>query len=525
MGDIDMKEKFSFAQFQKLGKVLMTPVMILPIAGILVGVGSAFTTQNMVNLVPALGTPYVKLFFDLLKAMGNTINSYLPIIFAVSVAIGYAEKEKGIAALCSVIGFLAMNNVMNILLVSLGELDPTAMTTGQSLVMGIASLDTGVFGGILVGLLVSWLHNRYYNIQLPPVLGIFSGTKFVPVVTLLGCSALGLLMAFVWPVIQHGLTVMGQIIYSTGAAGSVLYGLSERALLPFGLHHFIYTPFFFTNLGGSMVIDGVQVDGAVNIYNAMLASPDAMFDINISRFVMNGKVIFAMFGMPGAALAIYQTARPENKTAVKALLIAAVIPAVFTGITEPIEYAFLFVAPLLFVIHAGFAGLAYLLTYIFQVNVPGPSSFGGPFLSTIFNGIMQADKGSNWIWIFILGAVFFVLYYAVFKFMILKFDYKTPGREEGEMEMRELNGKKVSDELLTVIIEGLGGADNILNVDACFTRLRVKVKDQGTVMPDEDWKAKTGANGVVRVRDGVQIIYGAKADVYKNNLKNALDME
>ncbi len=502
-----MKEKFSFSQFQKLGKVLMTPVMIMPIAGILVGVGSAFTTKNIVELMPFLGTTYVKLFFNLLKAMGNTVNSYLPIIFAVSVAVGYAKKEKGIAALCSVIGFLAMNNVMNVLLTSLGKLDPAAMTTGQSMVMGIASLDTGVFGGILIGLLVARLHNQYYNIQLPPILGIFSGTKFVPMVTLLGCSALGVVMAFVWPVVQGGLTLMGELIYKTGAAGSVIYGLSERALLPFGLHHFIYTPFFFTNLGGSMTIDGNLVEGALNIYNAMLASPDTMFDINISRFVMNGKVIFAMFGMPGAALAIYQTAKAEKKQQVKALLIAAVIPS------------------LLFVVHAGFAGLAYLLTYIFKVNIPGPSAFGGPFLSTIFNGMMQSGKGSNWIWVFILGAIFFVLYYATFKFMILKFDYKTPGREADEEEVKPLSGKKVSDDILAVIIEGLGGADNILNVDACFTRLRVKVKDKALVMDDKAWKDQTQANGVVRVNDGVQIIYGTKADIYKNNLKNVLGME
>ena len=519
-----MTKKFTFSQFQKLGKVLMTPVMILPIAGILVGIGSAFTTANMVEMFPVLGTTYVKLFFNLLKAMGNSINNYLPIIFAVSVAIGYAEKEKGIAALSSVIGYLAMNNVMNILLTSLGILDTANMKTGQSMVLGIASLDTGVFGGILVGLLVAALHNRFYNIQLPPILGIFSGTKFVPMISLLGCSALGLVMAFAWPPVQNALGLMGELIYETGAVGSVIYGLSERALLPFGLHHFIYTPFFFTNLGGSMTIDGQLYEGAVNIYNAMLASPDAMFDINISRFVMNGKVIFAMFGMPGAALAMYHTAKPEHKKQVKALLIAAVIPAVFTGITEPIEYAFLFVAPLLFVVHAGFAGLAYLLTYIFQVNVPGPRSFGGPFLSTIFNGIMQADKGSHWIWIFILGVGFFFLYYFTFRFMILKFNYKTPGRED-EGEAVELKGKKVDDETMAVIVEGLGGSDNILNVDACFTRLRVKVKDKSLVMSDDDWKKKTGANGVVRVNDGVQIVYGTKADIYKNNLKNVLGME
>ena len=343
-------------------------------------------------------------------------------------------------------------------------------------------------------------------------------------ISLLACSALGLVMSVVWPFVQTALGAMGEIIYDTGMAGSVIYGVTERALLPFGLHHFIYTPFFFTNLGGSMVIDGTLYEGAVNIYNAMLASPDAMFDVNITRFIMNGKVIFAMFGLPGAALAMYHTAKPERKPQVKALLIAAIIPSIFTGITEPIEYSFLFAAPLLFVVHAGYAGLAYLLTYICKVNIPGPSSFGGPFLSTIFNGIMQADKGSNWIWVFIIGIPFFFLYYFTFRFMITKFGYKTPGREDEGQEVKKLD-KKVSDEMLATIIEGLGGADNILHVDACFTRLRVKVKDKSLVMPDADWKQKTGANGVVQVADGVQVIYGAKADIYKNNLKSALNMD
>lgn len=518
-----MSKRLSFSKFQKLGKVLMTPVMLLPISGILVGVGSAFTTGNVINVMPFLANEYINLFFNVLKAMGNTVLNFLPIIFAVSVAVGYAEKEKGIAALSSMLGFLVMHNVMSTLLMGLGELDKAAMTTGQTMVMGIPSLDTGVFGGILVGLLVSKLHNRYYNIELPPVLGIFSGTKFVPMVSIIACACLGLALSFIWPIFQAGLSYMGELIYQTGAAGSVIYGVSERALLPFGLHHFIYTPFFFTNLGGSMNIDGVVVEGAVNIYNAMLASPDAMFDVNITRFIMNGKVIFAMFGLPGAALAIYRTAKPEKKKMVKALLIAA-IPSIFTGITEPIEYAFLFVAPLLFIVHAGFAGLAYLLTYLFQVNVPGPSSFGGPFLSTIFNGILQADKGSNWIWIPILGIAFFFMYYFTFKFLIERKDYKTPGREDEDVEVKALNGKKISDDVLAVIVEGLGGCDNILNVDACFTRLRVKVKDKTLVMQDAYWK-ETGANGVVRVDDGVQIIYGAKADVYKTNLKTILGME
>ena len=275
-----------------------------------------------------------------------------------------------------------------------------------------------------------------------------------------------------------------------------------------------------------MEVAGQMVQGAQNIFFAQLSDSAnvAHFCADATRY-FSGEFIFMIFGLPGAALAIYHTAKPEKKQMVKALLIAAVIPSIFTGITEPIEYSFLFVAPLLFVVHAGFAGLAYFLTYIFQVNVPGPSSFGGPFLSTIFNGIMQSDKGSNWIWIFILGVFFFAAYYISFRFLIQKFDFKTPGREEDDAEIKELGSKKVSDDILATIIEGLGGADNILNVDACFTRLRVKVKDKALVMSDADWKAKTAANGVVQVSDGVQIIYGTKADVYKNNIKNVLNME
>lgn len=511
-----------FSKFQKLGKVLMTPIMILPIVGILMGVGSAFTSPNVIEVMPFLGGEFLQLFFKVLKAMGNTVIGNLPIIFAVSIAIGYAKKEKGIAALSALIAFLTMHNVISTLLIGLGKLDPSAMATGQSSILGIPSLDVGVFGGIMEGLLVAYLHNRFYNIQLPPLFGVFSGTKFVPMISIICSALMGLVLSFVWPLFQTLLSSMGEIIYNSGMFGSVIYGVTERALLPFGLHHFIYLPFFFTNLGGSMTIDGQVVEGAVNIYNAMLASPTAMFDVNITRFIMNGKVVMAMFGLPGAALAMVHCAKPEKKKMTKTLLIAAIIPSIFTGITEPIEFSFLFVAPILYVVHAGFAGLAYLLTYICQVNVPGPSSFGGPFLSTIFNGILQADKGSNWIWIFILGIGFFILYYFTFKFLITKLNLKTPGREEDTTEENAAIGEQT--EILAAIIEGLGGSDNILSVDACFTRLRVKVKNKDLVLDDRGWKA-LGANGVVQVADGVQIIYGTKADVYKTQMREALGME
>lgn len=519
-----MKDSRYFAAFQQLGKVLMTPVMLLPIAGILLGIGAAFTSTNLVSTFPILANDYLKLFFNLCKSAGNSVFNFLPIIFAISIAIGYAKKEKGIAALASVISFVTMHNVMSTLLIHLGKLDPSNLTTGQSLVLGIPSLDVGVFGGIIVGVMVAFLHNKFYNISLPPVLGIFSGTKFVPMISILCSVVLGFIMSGIWPAIQGGLTSLSNLINSTGAFGTVIYGLSERALLPFGLHHFVYLPFFFTNLGGSAVIDGNVVEGAVNIYQAQLASPSAMFNIDVTRFIMNGKIIVAAFGLTGGALAMYKTAKPEKKNIVRGLIIAAAIPAFFTGITEPIEYSFLFVAPMLFVVHSLYSGLAYFLTYILQVNVPGTSAFGGPFLSTIFNGVMQADKGSNWIWIPILGVIFFFLYYFTFKFMILKFNYKTPGREDEIINETSENNNLSKTDILYDIIEGLGGKDNIIHVDACFTRLRVKVKNKEIVGDTNLWK-KLGANGVVQVSDGVQVIYGSKADVYKTQIREVLGVE
>lgn len=520
-----MKNSKYFTAFQQLGKVLMTPVMLLPIAGILLGIGAAFTSKSVVQMMPLLENDYIKLFLGLCKSAGNSVFGFLPIIFAISIAIGYAKKEKGIAALAAVISFVTMHNVMSTLLIHLGKLDPSNMATGQSMVMGIPSLDVGVFGGIIVGFMVAFLHNKYYNISLPPVLGIFSGTKFVPMISLLCSIILGFIMSGIWPFIQGALTSLSEIINATGAFGSVIYGLTERALLPFGLHHFTYLPFFFTNLGGSMVIDGNVVEGAVNIYQAQLASPTEMFNIDISRFLMNGKIIISSFGLVGGGLAMYKTAKPEKKKFVKGLILAAAIPAFFTGITEPIEYAFLFVAPMLFVVHSIFSGVAYLLTYLLEVNIPGTAAFGGPFLSTIFNGVMQSDKGSNWIWVPILGVIFFFLYYFTFKFMILKFNYKTPGREDDEVSDGASTEVAVSkDEIVNHIIDGLGGKDNIINVDACFTRLRVKVKDKEIVGDSTLWK-KLGASGLVKVNDGVQIIYGAKADVYKTQIRELLGVD
>ena len=418
------------AKFQRLGKVLMTPVLILPIAGILQGFGNAFTSPTLTAAVPWLAAPGFAIFFSILKAAASIVMNNIPVIFSICLAYGFAKSEKATAALCGFLGYMCMNSVMGTFLTATGVIDPANLTTGQSTILGITTLDTGVIGGLLVGAIVAWLHNRYYKIELPAVFSIFNGTRFIPAVTLLSCSILALVMSFVFPFIQNALGALSEFIKTTGAFGAFVYGAGERMLLPFGLHHFVYLPFFFTSLGGVETIDGQTVQGAINIYNAILGSPSTPFNIEVSRFVMNGKVIFAMFGLPGAALAFYKTALPKNKKKTAALMIAIVVPCILSGITEPLEYSFLFIAPILYVFHALMAGLAYALTYILQFNVAGSASFGGPLLSLIFNGIMGAAKGSNWQVILFLGPIYFVVYYFVFKFIILKKDLKTPGREE-----------------------------------------------------------------------------------------------
>jgi PTS system maltose and glucose-specific IIC component len=515
-----MNKKQFFSSFQQLGKVLMTPVMILPIAGIMMGIGSAFTSTSVQQALPFLTNEVIVIILKLIKAAGSVVFDNLSVIFAISIAIGYAKSEKGVAALSSFLGYMAFNMIMGTLLISTGKIDPLNLMTGQKMILGVTTLDTGVFGGIIVGFIVVWLHNRYYNISLPPLFSIFNGTRFIPVVSVLASFILGVVAAFIWPSFQAVLTNISEIIKQTGAAGSFIYGLTERALLPFGLHHFVYLPFFFTSLGGSMVIDGKTVEGAVNIYQAMLASKDTLFDINITRFAMNGKVLFAMFGLPAAALAIYHCAKSENKKRVKTLMIASIIPCVFMGITEPIEFAFLFVAPVLFGIHAIFAGLAYLLAYVFEINIPGSSAFGGPFISFIFNGVMQGAKGSNFIWVPILGIPYFFAYYFSFRFAIKKFNLKTPGREEDSVE-GTIDNQMTKNKLIYEIIDALGGKENIINVDACWTRLRVKIVDKSKVADQSHWK-KLGANGFIMVEDGVQVIYGPKADIYKTNIREIL---
>lgn len=520
-----MKKEKMLASFQKLGKVLMAPVLILPISGILVGIGSAFTNPKIIELAPFLGNSFFNYLFQLMKEAGNVVNNHIPVIFAISIAYGFAKSEKGTAALSGFLGYMTMNAIMGSFLVLNGVINPENLLTGQRSVLGILTLDTGVFGGIIIGLVVSFLHNKYYKIQLPPVFSLFNGTRFIPAITILVASVVGIGLAFIFPPIQQVLNQSSELIIRTGSFGAFFYGLAERLLLPFGLHHFIYLPFFFTSLGGVMEIGGDVVEGAVNIYSSILNTPGAMFDISVSRFLMNGKVIFAMCGLPGAALAIYKSALPENRKKTASLMIAATIPCALMGISEPLEYSFLFVAPALFGIHAVFSGLAYYIAYIVQFNVSGSSTFGGPFLSFIFNGILNADKGSNWLWLLPIGVVYFAAYYFSFKFAINKWDLKTPGRELREVNEESMSSQISSNELIPAIILAVGGKDNIEKVDACFTRLRLTLKDPDNIFDKDHFTDQLKANGIVKVQNGVQIIYGNQAAVYKTEMREYLGLE
>lgn len=522
-----MKKNDIPAFFQKLGKVLMTPVLILPIAGILVGIATAFTTGSVVNTFPFLSQPLFVALMNLMKSVGNIVINNLPVLFAICTACGYARAEKGVAALNGFLAFMMMNVAMGSFLTSIGRMDPSALAVGQSSILGVATLNTGVFGGILAGIMAGWLHNRYYKIELPAVLSFFNGTRFIPLVCALGSIVLGLLLCFIFPPVQSALNSVALFISSTGAAGAFLYGLFERLLLPFGMHLLILIPLMMTPMGGSAMVGGTLVEGPVNVYNAVLNTPGAMFDINTSRFLMNGKPLIAI-GYAAIALAIYKTSFEPNRKKIKSLMIATATPCVLTGLSEPIEFSFLFISPALYLFHAFMCGIAYLLSYIFGINVAGTTAFGGPVISLIFNGILQSDKGSNWWWILILAVPYFLIYYFAFKTVIIKRRLQTPGREQDEYipgtsapDTEPAQG--ISPDILTGIIQALGGSDNILSVDSCFTRVRLTLRDPSLAAEDTEFTRKYNAKGVVRVGNGIQIVYGMKAELYKTGLAELVE--
>ena len=529
-----MKDKV-FGVLQRVGRSFMLPIAILPVAGLLLGIGGSFSNATMLatyGLDGILGEGTVfNAIFLVMKDAGNIVFTNLPIIFAMGVAIGMAKKEKEVAALAAVIAFFIMHASIGAM-IEIGGGAETLLNGATTSVCGITSLQMGVFGGMLVGLGVAALHNRYYKIELPQVLSFFGGTRFVPIVCSLVYTGVGIAMYFIWPVVQSGIYAIGDVVLNSGYFGTWVYGLMERLLIPFGLHHVFYLPFWQTALGGTLEVAGQTIEGAQNIFFAQLADPTVEhFAVSATRF-MSGKFPLMIFGLPGAALAMYKTAKPEKRKEVGGLLLSAALTSMLTGITEPLEFTFLFVAPLLYGIHCVFAGLAYMLMHVFRVGVG--MTFSGGLIDMFLFGILQGNAKTNWIWIVIVGIGYFIVYYFLFGFLIRKLDLKTPGRDDSEevklyrrsdVEARKKGEGSATgtavDELSQTICRGLGGKKNISDVDCCATRLRCTVYKAELV--NDALLKSTGASGVVHKGNGVQIIYGPRVTVIKSNLEDYLE--
>ena len=540
-----------FGILQRVGRSFMLPIALLPIAGLLLGIGSSLTNTAMISayhLEKILGPGTVaNSVLTVLSDVGSIIFANLPILFAMGVALGMAENEKATATLAAAISFFVMHETIHALLTITGKIENNSLPEGSIAdVVGIKSLEMGVFGGIIVGLGVAALHNRFYKIRLPGVISFFGGTRFVPIISTVVYTAVGVLMFFLWPYIQTAIYTLGGLVRSSGYVGTLVYGFIERILIPFGLHHVFYLPFWQTGLGGSAVIDGNLVAGAQNIFFAELASPATeVFSVEATRF-MSGKFPLMIFGLPGMALAMYRCARPEKRRAAGGLLLSAALTAALTGITEPLEFTFLFVAPSMYFIHSMLAGVSYMLMHLLKVGVG--MTFSGGIIDFLLFGVLQGQKKTNWIMIPIVGIVYFAVYYLLFGFMIRKFNFATPGRETDGSEVKlytradyddRKKRRRTSDETVppcepalsdddvglestsSLILRGLGGRENIENIDACATRLRVTVKNPGLVT--DALLKKSGAAGVIRRGDGIQVVYGPQVSVIKSELEEHID--
>lgn len=544
-----MKDKI-FGVLQRVGRSFMLPIAVLPVAGLLLGIGSSFTNETTIATyglqgILGNGTILHALLMIMSKA-GNVIFDNLPIIFAVGVAIGMAKAEKEVAALSAMISFFVMHASINAVLLLAGKvladgtIAPDVLKGTIASVCGIQTLQMGVFGGILVGLGVAALHNRFYKIELPNALSFFGGSRFVPIISTVTYVGIGILMYFIWPAVQNGIFALGGLVTGTGYFGTLIFGIIKRALIPFGLHHVFYMPFWQTAVGGTMMVDGNLIQGGQNIFFAQLASSDVThFSADATRY-FSGEFIFMIFGLPGAALAMYRCAKPEKKKAAGGLLLSAALACMFTGITEPIEFSFLFVAPMLFAVQVILAGSAYMVAHI--LNIAVGLTFSGGLLDLVIFGVLQGNAKTSWLRIIPAGIVYFLLYYFLFSFLIKKFDLKTPGREDDDEETKlytkaDVNARRTEakegescsqaenskDSRSAAIAMGMGGRNNITSVDCCATRLRCSIADSSLV--DEKLLKSTGAVGVIVKGQGIQIIYGPQVTVIKSELEAYLAEE
>lgn len=521
---------------QKFGKALMMPISIIAAAGLFLGIAAALQNPNIVGS-SFMELTQLQLAIGFVRKLSGTLFGNLPILFAVAVAIGLAKNEKPTAAFSAVIGFLVFHVTLNYILQSAGitaanttvaslveggmnNFDALMESSKYETVLGIFTLRMNVFGGIISGLTVALLHNRFYRIELPTAINFFGGRRFVPIITTVGLPVVALVSYFVWPTFNNLIVGTGNLISSAGLFGTFIFGFFERILIPTGLHHILNQTVRFTAVGGTAMIDGNQVIGSLQIFNAALASTSNV-DISIfreaTRYLAQGKIPVMMFGLPGAALAMYQTASVDSKFRVKALMIAAVAASFTTGITEPLEFSFIFVSPILFVFHAIMTGLSFMLSSLLGISI---GNVQGGVIDLFVFGIFRGLE-TRWYFSVLLGIIFFFTYYFVFKFVITKYKVQTPGREEDLVEGSDFVLDADMNTITTAIINGLGGKANIVSVDNCFTRLRVELKDMTKV--DESVIMQSKPAGIVKTgATSIQVIFGPKVEKISNAVKDTL---
>lgn len=527
-----MKAKI-FSVLQRIGRSFMLPIAVLPVAGLFLGIGSSLTSNTTISslhLEAILGKgTFLNNFLTILTKVGNAFFNNLPIIFAAAVALGMAKKAKEVAVISAVIAFFVMHTTINGMLTLSGVIIDNQVVGTNVLdgsitsTCGILSLEMGVFGGIIVGLGVSFLHNRFYQIQLPSVLSFFEGERFIPIISTISFLFVGILMFYLWPFIQNAIFALGKVVSTSGYFGTFIYGVIKRLLVPFGLHHVFYLPFWQTAIGGTMTVNDVMVYGGQNIFFAQLADPSVLHFSSEATKYFTGEFIFMIFGLPGAALAMYHTAKPEMKKAIGTLFFSAALTSILTGITEPIEFSFLFAAPLLFGVQVLLAGSAYMIAHIFNIAIG--LTFSGGLIDFVIFGVLQGNSKTNWILVIPIGIIYFFLYYFSFRYLIKKFDLKTQGRETNNklLILKKPNlcdNKNIIDKQSQLIIRGLGGRDNFNDLDCCITRLRVTVNDNTKL--NEGLLKQSGAAAIITQGNSVQIIYGPKASSIKTKLNEYL---
>lgn len=497
-----------FKYLQKIGKAFMLPIAILPAAGLLLGIGGAFSSAATIAAYPFLDVPALQAIFKIMSAAGNVVFGNLALLLCIGICVGLAKKDKGTAALAGVVGYLVMTGTITAML-SIFNPEGNA-------------IDTGVVGALVMGVIAVNLHNKYHNIQLPQVLGFFGGSRFVPIATSIAAIFVGALFYIIWPPLQGLLVTAGNAISGAGVIGTFFYGFLMRLCGAVGLHHMIYPMFWYTELGGVEMVNGLQVVGAQNIFFAQLADPNHIGLFTEGTRFFAGRFSTMMFGLPAAALAMYHCVKPENKGKYMGYFLGVALTSFITGITEPIEFMFLFICPPLYVAHAFLDGVSFLVADLLNISIG--NTFSGGIIDFMLFGVLQGNAKTNWMLQIPVGCIWAVMYYVLFRFVITKFNVMTPGRgeeeEEGEIKVESKDSIK---EDAVKILAALGGKENIEDVDACITRLRVSVKDNAKV--DREVLKKLGATAVLDVKGGIQAIYGAKAVLYKNAINDILGVD